>query len=158
MAEKREPYSQAQGELTEPFCLDFPARYSNQQRRDKNAPSLDNGRASRFSPLSSFPESSQDLTRRSVARDTPTHTLFFSFPSNPSGGRNTAHQPLQPLPHTPADHACRQRQGLQDPLPSRAHEISVLPQRTSQSDLKGWSDDPVEKKHKSFPPPSRIKN
>lgn len=50
LAERRERCSQARGRRTEPFCLDFPPRYSNQQPPDKNAPCLDNGRASRFSP------------------------------------------------------------------------------------------------------------
>ncbi|XP_042843549.1 translation initiation factor IF-2-like [Panthera tigris] len=53
LAERRERCSQARRRRTEPFCLDFPPRYSNQQHPDKNAPSLDNGPASRFSPSSS---------------------------------------------------------------------------------------------------------
>ena len=57
LAERRERCSQARGRRTEPFCLDFPPRYSNQQHPDKNAPSLDNGRASRFSPSPSSPGS-----------------------------------------------------------------------------------------------------
>lgn len=53
LAERRERCSQACRRRTETFCLDFPPRYSNQQHPDKNAPSLDNGPASRFSPSSS---------------------------------------------------------------------------------------------------------
>lgn len=57
LAKRRERCSQARGRRTEPFCLDFPSRYSNQQHPDKNAPSLDNGPASRFSPSPSSPGS-----------------------------------------------------------------------------------------------------
>lgn len=75
LAERRERCSQARRRRTEPFCLDFPPRYSNQQQPDKNAPSLDNGPASRFSPSSSStgsqPGPASELSG-SVAGNAPT--------------------------------------------------------------------------------------
>lgn len=135
LAERRERCSQAQGRRTEPFCLNFPPCYSNQQHQDKNAPFLDNGPASCFSPSVFLP---RNVARTCLEaqwlsggeRPTPTPLRSLAVPREVRPGRRDAAS-ASPYPAGPA---CRPRPGHRTSWWS-----SGLPPRTSPRDcVSGW--------------------
>lgn len=106
LAERREHCSQARGRRTEPFCLDFPPCYSNQQRRDKNAPFLDNGPASRFSPSVFLPRNAARtcLEAEWLSGRERLHPHPAALPGCPPGGQAGARDaaaasPTRLIPH-----------------------------------------------------------